>query len=383
MTSPVNDGAMNVREVMVHDRVNLRIGMLLLAALHLTCGAQHVMPERDAESDAGEVGDVSLDTDRGGEDADVDGESMDADDWSFDVPLGWECTSDAVSGDVVVQNLRDLWELAGKGEIDGSLTISSPTFTNLDALSCLRFVQGDFTLEGNENLADLTGLGYFGYVGGDVHIGGNDNLTHISEIGLYTVTGVVHIGGPAEGDANPRLETLDGLDNLDRVGGLVIEGNPVLREVGPLSRLTSYGGVCDLTIRHNSSLTVLFSAPELRSIPTSVVIEDNPSLIDSGEAMLEGLIDGSLIVRRNPMLTSLSSFSRVNYVGQDLVLEDTSIIDLSDLGRLAVIGGSSLVIADNPELPTCQAQALRDRFVEFGWTGSADISGNDDAGLCE
>jgi hypothetical protein len=95
------------------------------------------------------------------------------------------------------------------------------------------------------------------------------------------------------------------------------------------------------------------------------------------------MIEGSLVVRLDPLLVSLAGFSSVSYVGGDLVIESTGLTGLDDLDRLAVIGGGSLVLSDNPELPTCEAEALRDRFVDFGWTGAATIDGNDDEGACE
>ncbi len=37
---------------------------------------------------------------------------------------------------------------------------------------------------------------------------------------------------------------------------------------------------------------------------------------------------------------------------------------------------------NNPALPTCAAEALRDRLIANGFTGTATISGNDDTAVC-
>ena len=55
---------------------------------------------------------------------------------------------------------------------------------------------------------------------------------------------------------------------------------------------------------------------------------------------------------------------------------------LRQLERLMSLG-TDLRIKNNPLLPTCEAEALRDRLRGLGWQGEAVIEGNDSTATCD
>jgi hypothetical protein len=73
----------------------------------------------------------------------------------------------------------------------------------------------------------------------------------------------------------------------------------------------------------------------------------------------------------------------VEDIDEWLVIQDNPLLaDLDGLGALVSMGWM-LKINDNAILPACAAEALHQQLVDQGWTGTADISGNWDAGTCD
>jgi hypothetical protein len=364
-----------------------RVGALVaLLALSIGCGGAR---------GPGVGSDASPDTDAidGGDGASEDGDvapAADADHASSDaLPVECgdtspSCPDTAIDGDVTVRDEAGYCAVARVRHIGGSLTFSAPRLDRVAVRPCFATVEGDVNVVGNDRLPSLMVLENLSAVGGDLRIARNRRIVDLNGLGvLVNVGGVMTIGGPGEGDGNASLERFDGIDGLNFVGGLVVEGNPVLLDVGALSNLDYYGGACDLTIRRNPALTSLFQYAMI-SLPAGIAIEDNASLLDDCEPMRDwGMIEGSVTLRGLPSLRGLSMFEGAGYVGGDLVIRDTGVESLAGLGSLATIGGSSVSVVENAGLPTCEAEALRDRFVAFGWTGTAEIRGNDDLASCE
>jgi hypothetical protein len=310
-----------------------------------------------------------------------------------------------VRGDVVVRDEASLRAVAGAVRVEGSLTVSYPAAATLPGLRCLNAVEGDLVVVGNAWLEylELARLGHvagdlviawnarlselehdgLGRVYGDVRIAANAALVDLGAMQLYEVGGAFVVGGPEEGAGNASLESLDGLEGLQVAGGLRIEANPRLRDTSGLAEVLFSGGRGGFVVRGNASLVELHTSEVPLSLAGDLVIEDNPSLVDLGGGLAQGVIGGSLVVRGQPLLRDLGGLEQVVYVEGNVDVSGNGVESLTALAGLTLIGGDSLVVAENPGLPTCAAVALRDRFVELGWTGSAVIRDNLAGGFCE
>src|SRR5690606_3301741 len=96
--------------------------------------------------------------------------------------------------------------------------------------------------------------------------------------------------------SNPSLTNLDGLSNLQTIGGVLgIVSNPLLTNLNGLSNLQSVG---DFLLEGNSSLINLDGVTNLQSVGNYLWIESNPSLTN-----LDGLISlqniGNILIIRN------------------------------------------------------------------------------------
>lgn len=136
------------------------------------------------------------------------------------------------------------------------------------------------------------------------------------------------------------LRSLDGLENLERLGNLSLIANPELEDISALSSLRSSG-----------------SEPPTKSI----YIADNDHLTNlDGLGGIERLV-GVLIIEENDALTSLDGLDGLESFAQTSY--DTQII-----------------IRNNPKLPTCEAEAFA---AGIDGVDEVIIAGNDDAASCD
>lgn len=94
-------------------------------------------------------------------------------------------------------------------------------------------------------------------------------------------------------------------------------------------------------------------------------------------------IDGIFSVWGNPALThvAIPKLTRVGgylHVSYNGALTSLELPALAKVNENAVSSMSDLLIGDNPQLPTCQADAIRDQLLARGFHGSIAISGNSD-----
>ena len=130
--------------------------------------------------------------------------------------------------------------------------------------------------------------------------------------------------------ANSHLVSLDGLENLEHAGQLWIDANSALGDIEALASLEVVDG--GVTI-WSTGLTSLSGLGQLVHV-------------------------GSLNIQYNELLGNLRG------------LESLSEVDYY------------LTIYENPQLPTCEAEGLRDRIGTEN-IGEVVIQYNDDSGVCE
>ena len=215
---------------------------------------------------------------------------------------------------------------------------------------------------------------------------------------------------------NPALQSLDGLENLRRVGALVIEDCPSLTSLEGLVNLTQAGVAIDLvdlplvtsvaplanvvSVREEIGLANVgvvnleglggvagglteFTAVECTSLesldglaissdPLNLYVYGNPLLVDvSALAGVRSVGEEGLWIGRNSSLPSYAGLDALEEVSGDAVLGAIGGPDLSGLGTLRTIGGSVSILADGMD-----SLAGLDSLETVG--GTVDISGDAD-----
>ncbi|NOJ78173.1 DUF7151 family protein [Myxococcus xanthus] len=252
----------------------------------------------------------------------------------------------------------------------GTLTIhGNPALEKLP-VSRLTEVGGSVTISGNPMLQSLEGLGGLTRVGGVLDVSHNNALTHLTGLEHLTVVKdrVIVMN-------NARLLDLR-FDALSETGALVVAGNALLEQVGPM--------------------------PSLFRVHQDVILAENPRLLRAADLPKLQSMGGALFVHLNPLLTDLSGFEQVTwmrglYVKGNAALEHLSTLGaLHTLGTLEVRGNPAMtalsldalarvrdafVVTDNPQLPSCLATMLADD-VYIGPPEERLIGSNDSITPC-
>jgi len=170
---------------------------------------------------------------------------------------------------------------------------SNPNLTNLNGLENVTFIGGDLVIHNNDALTNLTGLDNLTYIQGNLNIGiylgrkSADNPSLISLTGLENLDSIggdlsilssallnlsglnnlFSIGGNFDILDNLSLTSLNGLESLEFISGSLLIGgfscyrdcwplgNPSLKNLQGLNNLNSLGG--DLILYCNDSITSL------------------------------------------------------------------------------------------------------------------------------
>ncbi|MBT4496269.1 MAG: T9SS type A sorting domain-containing protein, partial [Gemmatimonadetes bacterium] len=213
-----------------------------------------------------------------------------------------------VDAPFIIQNLRlrspaDMEALIGfEGRalaIAGFLTVNGSSLLNLEGLNGLRVVDRDVWIDDNPALMSLEGLNELTRIGGDLVLSNNETLANLGALKQLRV-----VNRDVQINYNPELMSLEGLNRLTQVGGdLVFLNNETLISLEGLNRLTQVGD--DLVLRDNETLTSLEGLNRLTQVGDDLVIIGNPRLTS-----LEGLrqlpqVEGNLIITGNsPHLTN-------------------------------------------------------------------------------
>jgi hypothetical protein len=303
--------------------------------------------------------------------------------------------------DLHVLTNASLLDLSGLENISGlrDLTIAQNNgLKNLDAFSSLTSISGELTVRGNPALTDCCGIQPLlssGNIGGPINIYFNpfscNNEQNILDNCTATVcTGDVQMFSQAEVDAfqgcdiiegillingddiidltplstikevtgnlyiynNSSLTSLNGLNNLKKIGGLTISSNPLLESLIPLGNIQG-DNLQSLDIYLNPSLIDLQGLEGIKCTNDFTTVQNNTNL-----QSLQGL-DNLRIVRdqftvlHNPLLTNLNGLENLDSVYFNLIIEDNySLNDVSALNNLRY--GKYISIGSNPHLETIQ-----------------------------
>ena len=210
-------------------------------------------------------------------------------------------------------------------EIEGDVIINGVDITNLNGLSVLNSIGGDFD------------IGPDGWVGTSLtNLSGLENLTSVGiNLGIYY---------------SHSLTSLTGLEGLTSVGGhLTIYNNAALTDITALEGLTSIGG--GLGISENQSLSNLAGLDNITSIGLSVWLDENAAL------------------------TSLSALESLTSIGGELgVLYNDNLISLTGLDNIDAGSISNLTIHHNTSLTQCEVLSICDYLASP--SGTIEIHDN-------
>ena len=242
------------------------------------------------------------------------------------------------TGDITLTSQADVdafacSEVMGSLTIDGFNTMSD--ISVLTPLSPLTAVGGSLTIQGNDALPSLDGLGTLAFIGGSLSLFNNDALVSIADLENITA-----VGGTLGIDGNDALATLAGLENITSVGlVLSIEGNDMLESLAGLEGLTSVGQ--GLGISNNAALMSIAALENLTSLGQALLIVNNDAL-----GSLEGLenvtaVGLALSIEGNDVLESLAGLEGLTSVGGDLTLSsNAALASLMGLQHLTFVGGA-------------------------------------------
>ncbi|HFA50018.1 MAG TPA: hypothetical protein ENJ95_13500 [Bacteroidetes bacterium] len=216
----------------------------------------------------------------------------------------------------------------------GGCNSSSDILVNCGTVIC----PGNLTLSSQ---AEVNAFGNCEIIDGQLTIQGGD-ITDLSPLdALKEVTGALVIIG------NSNLSTLEGLNNLTSIGGLVLIDNPLLQNLLPLSNSSSEeSGV--LILRKNNSMSDLKGLEGITGT-RSLDIRENANL-----QTLEGLdnlaiADGNFSISGNPALLNLNGLNSLHTVKDVFGIHDNAVLaDISALAQLSSV--YVMAIGRNPSL---------------------------------
>ena len=221
----------------------------------------------------------------------------------------------------------------GCTEIEGFVNIIDGDIFNLDGLSVLTSIWGNFEIY-ETTLTNLSGLDYLTSVGGSLIIG--------------------------EHQAGNNLLNLTGLEALTTVGGsLIISSNFGMASLSGLDNLISIGGV--LTV-HSHSLTNLTGLENLSSIGGALNLESNLDMVNCEGLNNLSSIGSDLYIYDNESLQSLLGLENLTSIGGGLIISH-NFYALTNISALASLDGGSiedLNIYYNYALSSCEMQSICD-----------------------
>jgi len=298
--------------------------------------------------------------------------------------------------------------------IEGDVIISGVNITNLEGLSVLNSIEGSLSIgyyenSGNPGLTSLSGLNGLTNIGGYLlvinnlalnSLSGLDGLTNIgSDLTIFnntlsTLDGLQNlnlIGGSLDVENNYSLLSLTGLNNLSSIGNYInITANPSLTSLAGLNNIVA-GSIHDLTIYNNTSLsncavqsicnylaspngaiTILDNAVGCNS-PPEIAMECGITLpclpygnyyfnsqteIDNFKTNYPGCasLQGSVYIEGDDIV-NLNGFNVITSFGNDLYISYNSMLaNLSGLDSVEYIG-NKFYIYSNPVLTSLSALA--------------------------
>lgn len=234
-----------------------------------------------------------------------------------------------VEGDFVIGNntlLEDFSGLNNLIEVSGDFLLNNnPSLLNFKGLESLEIIGGHFDINFNSVLQDFTGLNSLSSIGslingGNFNILGNTSLINFNGLDSFTVAdGVISIW------QNENMKSLDGLNQLTDVGGFYLSNVPLLESISGLENLKrvndgpnysgpGQGSIGEFNIVSCNGLAVLDGLENLNTV-SYLNIEGSQELIDiSALSNIDHNTLSYLYIRNNRKLAVCNEVSICNYI---------------------------------------------------------------------
>lgn len=161
-----------------------------------------------------------------------------------------DCGNETLPTYLIIEDEDDLAALDGIRVIQGELQINRTSFANLDFLGCIEEVQEEFTIFGNTELTDLSGLDRLERLGAGFIFSENAGTTELGGLAVLT-----EIGGSVIIQGNSSLTGISGMTSVSTIGGaLNIRDNDLLEHIDGLRGLRTLG--TQFAVTHNPSLCI-------------------------------------------------------------------------------------------------------------------------------
>ena len=176
------------------------------------------------------------------------------------------------------ESIINLVGFEGLTEAGGVIINNNNSLVNLEGLDNLSVISGNLNIWENVNLVSLEGLESLTAIDVDMYIGGKWYPGNASLVNLNGLNNLENVGGNLIIEYNDAIESLDGLESLTSIGeGLKIKFSKAIVNLSALLNLTTIGG--PLTIFYNSVLPDLSGLDNIEANTISgLTIEYNPSL---------------------------------------------------------------------------------------------------------
>jgi hypothetical protein len=249
----------------------------------------------------------------------------------------------------------------------GFLAIMNTDLSSLDKLKKLSEIEGlkalkgpggaGLTIKDNKLLTTLKGLGKLNMVAGGLCIEGNPALKDMGSLAPSSI-GVDNSGTSVKVKGNKVVETLPDLSNLlkQQVSGTVtIAENDMLNQIQGLNRVKEIKG--DLNVQNNAELKDMHGLDYLSTIRGTLRLKGNPSLKDiMGMSTVKSIV-GGIVTSDLPSLKSFEGLHNVVKVGKDhdgnsLTIVRNSVETLNGLRGLVGLVQGAVEVSDNKFLTT-------------------------------
>jgi|GEM_PF-1804081 len=311
-------------------------------------------------------------------------------------------------------------------QIFGNITISGNDIINLDALTNIEHISGDFIIVGNQTLMEISGFVNLQTIGGALTISDNVDLQIISGFqNLATVAGDVefsilpslttiynfnsltNVGGSFQFTQLGLLQNLSAFFNLESVAAsFTLANNNQINDLNNFCSLTTVGA---LNISNNENLTDCCSIQPLAQAlqSTDITIENNAfgcnSLTEidadcqaqpvgtcpSGDLDLYSQaeidqfaidypncteINGYLSISGEDII-SLDALQNIETIAGDFYISGTTLLtEINGFNKLESVGGSLVYIDYNQGLVSVNGfNNLKSHIAELGFYGNENL----------
>lgn len=228
--------------------------------------------------------------------------------------------------------ISDITPLKNLTYVGGDIDISSNSIRDFSPLNNITYMGGSLLLSNDSNycttglklkIENIPGnLSYFLECPSDVNlnaissiksIGGDFSLSGTKITSLEGLNNLQSIGGSLSIRTCYYLQTLAGLNAITKLGGLSLSGNPELTDISALNKITSLKN--GLFISENTTLSSFAGLNNIKTIENQLYITSNDNLNSINDLKNADIIGiKNLVIRGNRSLSLCQELNICNYI---------------------------------------------------------------------